>query len=226
MEKLIVIVPTRGRLQNSLRLFEAFKKTSTVSKIVFAIDFDDTETYQPLVSSIYGDPKVEVVVGKTQGMNATLNYWAKVYSVNCDFVGFMGDDHLPKTDSWDQLLIESIGDRIGVAYGNDLLQQENLPTAVVMSSVIVSTLGWMAPPKLKHLYLDNFWLNLGKELGNLNYLKDVIVEHLHYVNGKAQSDERYEVVNSSDMYNHDLREFEKYMKKKFRKDLTKLKKIQ
>jgi radical SAM superfamily enzyme YgiQ (UPF0313 family) len=99
-----------------------------------------------------------------------------------------------------------------VAYGNDLLQSENLPTAVMLSKAIVSALGGMVPPKLRHLYLDNFWKRLGEDLGNLVYVPQVIIEHCHPLAGKAEWDEGYRLVNAREMYSFDALVYDNYIK--------------
>jgi hypothetical protein len=81
----------------------------------------------------------------------------------------------------------------------------------------------MAPPKQKHLYLDNFWKDLGLALGTLRYSGSVIVEHMHYSNNKNEQDEGYVEVNSSEMNDNDKKAFEDYKKDQFILDVEKLK---
>jgi hypothetical protein len=170
-----------------------------------------------------GVNNVKIVIAARMGMNGTLNHWANWMAPDYDYICFMGDDHLPITAGWDTKLCEAIGKEVGIAYGNDLLQGENLPTAVVMSSRIIRCLGFMSPPALKHLFLDNFWLAMGKALGNANYCPDVILEHLHYINGKAAHDERYAAVNNAEMHNADEAIFAEYMANDFANDVENVK---
>jgi hypothetical protein len=131
------------------------------------------------------------------GLCVPLNYAARRYADVYENVGFMGDDHLPRTHGWDTLILgelDSLEPRI--VYGNDLLQGANLPTAVFMQSRMIRTLGVMAPRVMRHLYLDNFWKELGERTGGLVYRPDVVIEHLHPVAGKAPMDERYAAVNA------------------------------
>jgi hypothetical protein len=60
------------------------------------------------------------------------------------------------------------------------------------------------------LYIDNFWLALGKRIG-ISYLEDVIIEHEHPAAGKGEDDEDYATVNSHAMYEHDRRVFETWL---------------
>jgi hypothetical protein len=220
---MLTIIPTRGRNDNSLRLFEAINATADFTEVVFAIDSDDVETYTGLIDATAGLGNVKVVIADRMGMNGTLNHWALWFSPDYDYICFMGDDHLPRTGGWDTKLTEAIGTNAGIAYGNDLLQGENLPTAVVMSSKIIRATGFMSPPNLKHLFLDNYWLAMGQALENANYLPDVIIEHLHYTNGKAEHDERYAAVNNSEMHNGDQAIFAEYLATEFSNDVENVK---
>lgn len=213
--RMLTIVPTRGRCDNAMRLFEAINATADFTELIFAIDADDVAEYGDLMHATAGVNNVKIVIAARMGMNGTLNHWANWMAPDYDFICFMGDDHLPITKGWDTKLAEAIGDKAGISYGNDLLQGENLPTAVVMSTKIIRALGFMSPPALKHLFLDNFWLAIGKALGNATYLPDVIIEHLHFTNGKAAHDERYAAVNNVEMHNGDEAIFAEYMANEF-----------
>lgn len=213
--RMLTIVPTRGRCDNAMRLFEAINATADFTELIFAIDADDVAEYGDLIHATAGVNNVKIVIAARMGMNGTLNHWANWMAPDYDYICFMGDDHLPITKGWDTKLAEAIGEKAGIAYGNDLLQGENLPTAVVMSTKIIRALGFMSPPALKHLFLDNFWLAIGKALGNATYCSDVVIEHLHYINGKAAHDERYAAVNNAEMHNADEAIFAEYMANEF-----------
>lgn len=193
---LLVIVPTRGRPQNAARLVAAFEETESLNAdLVFVADYDDPElpAYHEVAPRLIihgGDPGAS-------GMTAPLNWAAGLYADIYDHVGFMGDDHVPRTPGWDAHVLGALaGDEPRVVYGNDLLQQEALPTAAFMPTRLVRALGWMAPPVLRHLYVDNFWRDLGDELGGLVYLPQVVIEHVHPAAGKTPMDAGYRTVNS------------------------------
>jgi hypothetical protein len=63
-----------------------------------------------------------------------------------------------------------------------------------MSSSIVQALGYFCPPGLIHMYLDNFWAELGRGANCLAYRGDVIIEHMHPLAGKAEVDAGYDEV--------------------------------
>lgn len=192
---LLVIVPTRGRPQNAARLAEAFEDTDSLNAdLVFVADRDDPE----LPAYHMAAPRLLIHEGgEGRGLVPALNWAAGLYADVYDHLGFMGDDHLPRTAGWDAHVLGAMDAAAPrVVYGNDLLQGEALPTASFMPSRMVRALGFMAPPVLRHLYVDNFWLTLGQHLGGLRYLPDVVIEHVHPAAGKAVMDERYAAVNA------------------------------
>jgi hypothetical protein len=198
---LAVVVPTRGRPQNAARLARAFEETTASGALpVFVADKDDPELpgYRALLEA--GTIPRLMIYDHTEGGKGLcfpLNYAARRYADVYENVGFMGDDHLPRTHGWDTEIINSLDSlRPRIVYGNDLLQGANLPTAVFMQSRMIQALGVMAPQVMRHLYLDNFWKELGERTGSLVYREDVVIEHLHPVAGKAPMDERYAAVNA------------------------------
>lgn len=205
------IVPTRGRPRNALRLAQAWhERTSSNTRLTFILDDDDPElgNYQDAFShatyATFG-----VLEGPRLRLGGTLNHYAPIFAERYDAIGFMGDDHVPRHHLWDEMLMQSlIAQGGGLVYGNDLLQGRNLPTAVLMDSTIIKALGYMVPPGLTHMYLDNFWRDLGTSLGQLTYREDVIIEHLHPVAGKAEWDDRYKEVNAGQVYEDDRHTYE------------------
>lgn len=194
---LLVIVPTRGRPQNAARLAKAFEETDSLNAdLLFVADHDDPE----LIAYHTAAPRLLVYRGESgNGLVPALNWAAGLYADIYDHLGFMGDDHLPRTAGWDAHVLGALDTRSPrVVYGNDLLQGEALPTAVFLPSRLVRALGFMAPPVLRHLYVDNFWLDLGRNLGGLRYLPDVVIEHIHPAAGKTAMDDRYRVVNATE----------------------------
>lgn len=201
---LAVIVPTRGRPGNAARLVMAFRETDALNAVpVFVADHDDPALpeYKALLDA--GEiPRLMILPDGMggRGMCRALNYAALRYADVYEAIGFMGDDHRPRTGGWDDRVLDELDSlEPRIVYGNDLLQGPNLPTAVFMQSRMIRAMGVMAPQVMRHLYLDNFWKELGERLGGLVYMSDVIIEHLHPVNGKAEWDERYRAVNAREV---------------------------
>jgi hypothetical protein len=209
---LCMIVPSKGRPGNASRLLHAVNETAgdELEKLVFAIDRGEEKAaeYRAAIPENSDDHAwdwvgVVEVEATPQRFGPVLNALAAVYATRCDYIGVLSDDHLPRTQFWDDKLIAALDGRPGVAYGNDLNQGEKLPTACVISSDIICSLGYMCPPALEHLYTDDFWKMLGQAVGNLAYCPDVVIEHLHPTVGKAEYDQYYQANNDVGQYSRD-----------------------
>ena len=212
----LVILPTRSRPDSAERCINALKEHSTISDFVIAIDDDQSDLYPRLDGVTYEvNPRLR--------MNGTLNLVANKYTDKYETIFFLGDDHLVQTPAWDQYLSGAIAQKgYGLAYGNDLLQGFSLATAVMMSTNIIKPVGYMAPPKLVHLFMDNYWMTLGKRLGTLWYFEKVIIEHLHPVANKVAWDDQYREVNSDEISNGDKKEFTRYLNEEFDTEFQKI----
>lgn len=220
-----MLVPTRGRPQAAVELLEAFDATCTAETFVaFVVDADDPlrDDYTHVVE---GASRVDgpgqwlsrraaagVLVTPSTTMVEALNFAAIGYATTTPVaVAFLGDDHRPRTKGWDTAYLEALRELgTGIVYGNDLLQGPRIPTQCAMTSDIVRALGFMAPPTLTHLFVDNFWKDLALAAGCLTYLPDVVVEHMHPVAGKAEWDAGHVRVNQPAMYQRDERAYRQY----------------
>jgi glycosyltransferase involved in cell wall biosynthesis len=220
--KMCVVVPSRGRPENADRLAKAFIDTNTEADLYFIVDNDDPKWNEYAKNE---NIKCLPADNKTGGCATSLNTGV-VYLLDFakfplyDYFVFMGDDHLPRTQNWDKAFIQALGSNTGIAYGDDLLQGENLPTAFVMSRDLVVELQGMTFPGCIHLFFDNFVKQLGIDLNYLKYLPQVIIEHLHPVAGKAEMDEGYARVNQPKWYEEDLLALQKYLRSQEYADLV------
>lgn len=228
MTDFVVIVPSRGRPEAALTLARVFADTCTAgTRPVFAVDADDPsrEDYSEVVSL----GLASVLTGNAHSMVEALNQRAVGYAglephLMPFAIGFMGDDHCPRTVGWDAAYLDALYELgTGIVYGNDLLQGERIPTQVAMTSDIVRALGFMAPPTLTHLYVDNFWKDLGEKAECLRYLPEVVVEHRHPFAGKAQMDAGYLRVNEAAMYERDQTAYGLYVAEHLAGDVAKVK---
>ena len=220
MTRSVVIVPSRGRKDRfDLCMDNLIAKTS-VSDIIVAIDEDEHHGYKRYSEAEYIIGPKPIKLGVNEKLNRVANFVKDKY----DYILWIADDTVVQTDKWDELLIYAIKDiRNGISYPNDLLRRDALPSnGTCFDSNIVRALGYLAPPTLLHLYIDNFWKKLGETLKTLRYCPNVIVDHQHYTNGKAEKDLIYQEVNAQWMYEHDKSQLALYYANEFSQDLTKL----
>lgn len=215
--KLLIIVPSMGRPKNAQRLLDQILATTTSDDevyITFAVDHSDPTQYN------YPVLHTEEVVGGS--MVKALNEVAVAQADDFEYLAFLGDDTLPHGDWYAKVMEALQSQKNSIVYGNDLIHGEGLPTSVFMDANIVRTLGYMAPPNQRQLFVDNYWKALGVGLGTLQYLPETIIEHLHPIVQKAPSDASYEQAYSQDRWAEDKEAFIEYMEHQFQVDLDRL----
>jgi len=209
MPELAILVPSLGRPDAAAELATVFADTCTGETLLYFVVDEDDPTRDAYITAVDG-VRSAVMVTPTQTMVEALNFAAvRLAGTDCFAIGFMGDDHRPRTTGWDTAYVEALRELgTGIAYGDDLLQGEKLPTQCAMTADIVRAIGYMAPPKLRHMYVDNFWLTLGRAAGCIRYLPGVVVEHMHPIAGKSEWTEGHRRVNAQSVYDHDRTVFQ------------------
>lgn len=204
MADLVVIVPSRGRPAAAAAFLEAHAAADGKADVVFAVDWTDPvrDEYWRAVGAehVVHTHSSTMVEALNMAAAQTLEFEPDTFAL-----AFAGDDHRPRTAGWSERYLEALRELgTGMVYGDDLLQGERLPTQIAMTADIIRALGFMAPPSLVHLAVDNWWLELGRTTGCIRYLPDVVVEHMHPVAGKAEWDDGHRRVNAPEMYHADL----------------------
>lgn len=224
MTELVMLVPSRGRPKAAAELVKAFAETTTgITFLAFVVDEDDPARLE--YAEVCDGEHSGVLVTPSHTMVQALNLAAKAYADWGPYaIGFCGDDHRPRTAGFDRAYVDALRQLgTGIVYGDDLLQGANLPTQCAMTADIVRALGYMAPPELTHLCVDDFWRDLGRDAGCIRYLPDVVVEHMHPIAGKADWDDGHERVNHPSMYQRDLAAYALYRGARFADDVAKVK---
>lgn len=227
MSDLTIFVPTKGRPFQLLDFGGEFDRYKTAdTKLVLIFDEDDDFLPQYISEN---DNRWEYYVAPPtkRGMVGALNKAYQHYAGSQQLgyaVGFMGDDHRPRTPGWDARYLHELRRMgTGFVYGNDLFQRAEMPTQVAFTTDIAKTLGWMCPPQFRHLCVDVVWREWGRGISRLTYLDDVIIEHMHPLAGKARDDKNYRAVNSILMAEHDGMAYREYMENQYWDDIKKLK---
>jgi hypothetical protein len=210
---LLVLVPSRERPSNLTRLLGGIAATSAGKTDVLVLVDDDDPTKPQYLEAVHEVGFAWLESGpRPAGIGPLLNVHAVHYASSYQAIGFMGDDHLPQTTLWDALVMEALDDlgATGICYGDDRFQSAALPTAVFLASCIVRALGRMVPHGLLHLFLDDYWLQLGRLLHSIRYLPEVVIEHHHPAatdpatgRPKAPVDPSYVRTNRPELWEHD-----------------------
>lgn len=213
-----VVVPSAKRPQNASRLALAFRQTTADPDTYLVLAVDDDEPYLDAYRNVRDAfPEVcslRIMKDSPHRIGPIINDVIRDLldeDPPPDFIGFMGDDHEPQTPGWDVNLVNALGGRPGVTYGNDRNQGSKLPTACLISTPVVAALGYLVPPGMHHLYLDDFWLMLGHAT-HLAYRGETVIEHLHPTVGKAPMDESYAAAGCNpEVFAADAARYQAYM---------------
>lgn len=220
MTDLAVIVPTRSRPQNVEPIVKAWWMTGAfeVAQLRFVVDQDDARFSEYMsVLGRWGEVTATILPEWKQ-LVPKLNEVALAAAVRGDheFIAFMGDDHLPRSERWAHRIVENHlisqqGRSAWMVYGRDGYKDEALPTWWSVKRDWVMALGRMVPGKLEHLYCDNAMLELGRTAGLVRYDDQILIEHMHPAALKSDIDRQYARVNAPGQYARDGRAFEHWL---------------
>lgn len=218
MGDLAVLVPSRGRPGNIARLLDAMAMTCRGdTHLVVGIDYDDTALNE------YLGFDCEVVI--EEGLRHRLVHWLNLLALpradQFKCIGHIGDDNVPRTEGWDVRVVESLEEH-RFCFGNDLdpgRSPGSLSIHAFMQSDVVRQLGYMGPPSIQHMYVDPVWYAWGTAT-SIEFLEDVVIEHLHYSLGKSPMDESYQ--HSTGLIPEDLKRYNAYCADGMNRDIEKL----
>src|SRR5512146_809776 len=167
-----LIVPTRRRRAQLARFLEANHAMLAADVIVvLAADDDDRDTYEGLTVPPYACWHW----GPRAGHGETVNRAAVALARRHPVVGMAGDDTIPETEGWDAALLselETPGIAVPVSRGRG-----RLPEHWFISSPIISALGWVLEPSMRHYWVDVVLHDLGNDTGCARYRDDVQLFH-------------------------------------------------
>lgn len=211
-DKILIICPTRNRPDRANEMLCSVKSTSDAD-VVFLIDDDQIDLYKDFKADKLITASNETTTEKINEAFFKKQCYYKYFSVS-------NDDFVYHTQQWDKKIIHTLEDYGGgIAYGNDMLQKERMPTTSIISGAIVRELGWLQMPKLTHLYGDEVWRHIGKSLNILFYMPEIIIEHRHWIVNKMLMDDTYKKTNSTAMYEADRLAFEEWKRYDSGKDI-------
>jgi hypothetical protein len=227
--KLLVICPSRSRPEKLKRMLESFYRTkSEGTEIVIYVSDDDPllEDYKPILE------KENHVIGPRKTIVEVDNYFSCEVYPNIPYYGEINDDHVYSTFEWDKKLIqiiESCGGGWGLACGNDTVHKNwhgvKHPSGAIISGNIVRTLKCFILPGLRHLGCDGYLRDLTEGVERLFYVPEVIIEHHHFVNKKADfnNDPNYKHIYTKEQIEHADKVLSRWHEKKKADDIIRLK---
>ena len=174
------ILPTRGRPDLAQRVFSLAPPTAPG---VMVVDEDQVDAYSAVSLPIGWQRLVLPRLYLAEKLNATVERFP-----GAGFYGIVNDDMLPASPAWD-ITLPLVADRWKIAWADDELNGRI--GAAAFGGDLVRALGWLAPPALKHFYIDDAHELVAHDLGIGRPMMNVKIAHLHFSTGKAAYDRTY-----------------------------------
>lgn len=184
-----LLCPTRKRPAQLKRMVESALSTATTApEIVCYVDNDD-DSYDVGFESVYFVRGPRIVV---------TNCWNKCAGVaNGEIFCQANDDIIFRTRGWDQMVeteFSKVPDRILMVHGSDGSDKSHessngqFGVHPFVHRRWFETLGYFIVPFFSSDYGDTWVNDLANAIGRRHYLP-FIIEHMHYLFGKAEMDE-------------------------------------
>lgn len=196
------LLPSRRRPKNLMRFCHALKKTGTSTPGVILLeisDYADRYTEYDEVELPEGWRFI-ALEGDSQGDKIRQFFAKETWEWESgDWFGLIGDDQVVITEQWDLKLIEGLKGWNLVSCDDGGWQSKErggrIAGTMLWSGDLARAVGYLFPPNLHHVYLDDIWEELGRETGCWKFERDarldVLIEHHHYTRGMSEKDDTY-----------------------------------
>lgn len=205
--KIAILVPTRERMNNRLTLL--FSILTTVNdvnnvNVYYGVDKDDP-TLDTIKKVAQGIPCLKVIEidndGKFLGLGKLWNIL--VDESNEDIISMVGDDMVFKTKDWDIKLLEEFksmpSDNIKAIHCNDACHGAKLAVNLFCHRKYAQVMGRFMREEFKINWVDQWLHQVFSSFDRLVYRDDIMIEHRHWVLGKAQRDNTAERMAVADV---------------------------
>ena len=191
-----MLVPTRGRPELLQRMIHSLYHQSHYPETIEVILYIDDDDYETLELQ-FETPNVKRVVGKRNTMGK-LN-WECFSASTGDIIFLCNDDVVVQTRNWDDCVREHVAkmdDWVYLMYPNDLYKKGDLCTFPVLSRKYCETVSEPFPLSYKGAFIDYHLMDIfnrlkGYGLNKINYMDNVVFEHMHFRAGKSKPDKTY-----------------------------------
>lgn len=202
------LCPSILRPKNLARLAEAWQETAPTTPLHVRL-WNDDPTLEDYLAIDWPEHWI-VTKGPQLPVPQLCN---EAYGLNSTepFYGFIGDDVVPLTPKWADILTAAAGSG-KIAWPDDGLHGAKLCTHPCIGGDLVRAVGWWALPSLDHNFMDTAWYSIGEETGRLIYCEEVKFDHRHPLRNRAHDDAVYRLGRRN--YERDERIFTEWLRKR------------
>jgi hypothetical protein len=184
------MLPTKGRVLTSLpRTLRAMAAMGVSTPGVVLVndreyaacahDYDALElpagwTIMPCVGDAFPDKQAAAL--------------AELMTPDVEWVGWIGDDSTPETPQWDIRLISQLTGWNFVSSNDCLHAPDKMGSCTAFSADLIRAVGYLDLPGSRHMYCDDLWETIGREVGVWRADMSVVVRHHHASVGGVNDD--------------------------------------
>jgi glycosyltransferase involved in cell wall biosynthesis len=191
--KISIVFPTKNRPKRVQEMIDSCLSTAQIPNLiefVIYVDMDDNS-----LDSIENFPdSVRIIKGYPQWLTSLYNFLAT--QATGEIIMYGADDILFVTERWDFEVRKAFSDLnfdLGLVFPNDLsVYQGKLATHGFVTRKWIDTFGYLLPPYFPNVFTDRWVTEVAKKLNCLVYLKQVVIEHNQYRQGKSNFDLTYQ----------------------------------
>lgn len=211
MEKFSLLLPTRQRPTQLMRLYESATKLASKPELVEMVVYvdEDDNSYDQLIES--PPPNTIFIRGPRKTISKC---WNDCWQASTGDIFFhAGDDIIFRTKGWDDVVrnkFAEFDDRIAFIYGNDgngESERNQFGTHGFIHRNWTDVVGYFVPPYYESDYNDTHLNDLAKGVGRHHHV-DILTEHMHFSLGKSEIDQntkdrlaRHETQKPDELYN-------------------------
>lgn len=206
------LLPSLNRTEKLKQFFEAARCTEMSAPGIVIVDRADYLENQNAYIALerYQFPvnwKLHISDGVSMG-DKIREKWD--FYKDCDWVGVLNDDHIPVTPEWDARLINRLTGTNFVSCNDRWCAPQKAAGATLWSGDLMRAVGWIFPPGLRHLYIDDLWEHLGRQTCCWHIDMSVVIEHRHVFNGVPE-DSTHRISYDQTLWNQDRDTYQKWL---------------
>jgi hypothetical protein len=176
-----ILLPSRGRVLTNLpRFFRAAAETGMTLPGYVVVDADDFEENGALYRSFELPAGWSFFVSDTRSMADSIRWAMKLlFKDTTDWVMWVADDLVPETPGWDVKLVGELTGWNCVSSDDGWRSPQRFDGALAWSGDLLRAVGYLVPPGVKHMCLDDLWEEIGAAAGCWRTVMDVMLRNHH-----------------------------------------------
>lgn len=175
----MIILPSRRRPEHLKRFFQSYIESESSEPGLVIIGYDDWHDLNLTYAEIPLPHGWDFEVSMFESMGDKIRHiWPKFAKEEWASLILLNDDHVLETPAWDKKLIAQLNGRNFITC-NDMWQPTRAAGATIWSRDLLLAVGYIFPPGMQHLFIDDVWQDLGRETGCWINDQSVIVHHVH-----------------------------------------------